>query len=197
MTPREYAEARRMRRLKTELRQSTDVTEAVYAAGFGSSSRVYERADTRLGMTPNQYRRGGEGMAISYASASTPVGLMLLAATDRGLCFLQFGEGEKSLLAALHGEYPAAQIDAHERGSRGRNSAVDGRLCRHLEGRQPQLDLPLDIRATAFQMRVWNYLQSIPYGEVRSYGEVAAGDRQPKAARAVARACASQYGGAG
>src|SRR5580704_9740891 len=110
VTPREYGEACRMRRLKSELRQSQDVTEAVYAAGFGSSSRVYERADTRLGMTPKQYRRGGEGMAISYACSQTPLGLMMLGATDRGLCFLQFGESEEALAAALHGEYPSAQV---------------------------------------------------------------------------------------
>jgi AraC family transcriptional regulator, regulatory protein of adaptative response / methylated-DNA-[protein]-cysteine methyltransferase len=191
VTPREYGEACRMRRLKSELRQSQDVTEAVYAAGFGSSSRVYERADTRLGMTPNQYRRGGEGMAISYASAPTPVGLMMLAATDRGLCFLQFGESEQALAAALHGEYPAAQIApmSAARGAEFREWMEA--LRQHLDGQRPQMDLPLDIRATAFQMRVWNYLQGIPYGQVRSYAQVAAGIGSPTAARAVARACAS------
>ncbi len=191
VTPREYGEACRMRRLKSELRQSQDVTEAVYAAGFGSSSRVYERADTRLGMTPNQYRRGGEGMAISYASAPTPVGLMMLAATDRGLCFLQFGESEEALAAALHGEYSAAQIApmSEARGAEFREWMEA--LRQHLEGLRPQLDLPLDIRATAFQVRVWNYLQGIPYGQVRSYAQVAAGIGSPTATRAVARACAS------
>jgi AraC family transcriptional regulator of adaptative response/methylated-DNA-[protein]-cysteine methyltransferase len=191
VTPREYGEACRMRRLKSELRQSKDVTEAVYAAGFSSSSRVYERADTRLGMTPNQYRRGGEGMAISYASAPTPVGLTMLAATDRGLCFLQFGESEEALAAALHGEYPAAQIApmSEARGAEFREWMEA--LRQHLEGQRPQLDLPLDIRATAFQMRVWNYLQGIPYGQVRSYAQVAAGIGSPTATRAVARACAS------
>ncbi len=191
VTPREYAEACRMRRLKSELRQSEDVTAAVYAAGFGSSSRVYERADTRLGMTPNQYRKGGEGMAISYACSPTPLGLMMLGATDRGLCFLQFGESEEALAAALHGEYPAAQIApmSEERGEE--FGQWMEQLRQHLEGLRPRLDLPLDIRATAFQIRVWNYLQGIPYGQVRSYAEVAAGIGSPTAARAVARACAS------
>jgi len=191
VTPREYGEACRMKRLKNELRQAQDVTEAVYAAGFGSSSRVYERADTRLGMTPNQYRRGGEGMEISYASAETPAGLMMLGATDRGLCFLQFGESEEALAEALRGEYPAARVAPmnETRGAEFREWMEQ--LRQHLEGQRPRLDLPLGIRATAFQARVWNYLQGIPYGEVRSYAEVAAGIGKPTAARAVARACAS------
>ncbi len=191
VTPREYGEACRMRLLKSELRQSQEVTEAVYAAGFGSASRVYERADTRLGMTPNQYRRGGEGMAISYAAASSPLGLMMLGATDRGLCFLQFGESEEALTAALHGEYPAAQLTPMDDSRRAAFHEWMEQLRQHLEGHRPQLDLPLDIRATAFQIRVWNYLQGIPYGQVRSYAEVAAGIGSPKSARAVARACAS------
>lgn len=191
VTPREYGEACRMRRLKNELRQSTDVTQAVYAAGFGSSSRVYERADTRLGMTPNQYRRGGEGMALSYAVTPTAVGLMMLAATDRGLCFVQFGESEEALRAALHGEYPAAQIAPMGEGRSAEFGEWMEALREHLEGLRPRLDLPLDIRATAFQMRVWIYLQGIPYGQVRSYAEVAAGIGRPTATRAVARACAS------
>jgi AraC family transcriptional regulator, regulatory protein of adaptative response / methylated-DNA-[protein]-cysteine methyltransferase len=191
VTPREYAEACRMRRLKSELRQAQDVTEAVYAAGFGSSSRVYERADTRLGMTPNQYRRGGEGMTISYACERTPVGLMMLAATDRGLCFLQFGESEEALAAALHGEFPAARIEPMKEERRGEFGEWMEKLREHLDGQRPKLELPLDIRATAFQIRVWNYLQGIPYGQVQSYGEVAAGIGRPTAVRAVARACSS------
>ena len=191
VTPREYADACRMRRLKSELRQSQDVTGAVYAAGFGSPSRVYERADTRLGMTPAQYRRGGEGMAIRYAAAETPLGLILLGATDRGLCFLQFGESEAELRKALHGEYPAAEIEPMRDECTPEFRAWMDQLRQHLDGQRPQLDLPLDIRATAFQIRVWNYLQSIPYGQVRSYAEVAEAIGKPSASRAVAQACAS------
>jgi AraC family transcriptional regulator of adaptative response/methylated-DNA-[protein]-cysteine methyltransferase len=191
LTPRQYVEACRMRKLKQSLRTSEDVAAAVYDAGFGSSSRVYERADTRLGMTPNQYRRGGRGVAITYATAESPVGLMMIGATDRGLCFLQFGDTEEALLAALRREYPAATIAPmgipHSAEFRNWIAALND----HLAGNQPKLELPLDIQATAFQMRVWNYLQSIPYGEVQSYGEVAAGIGQPTATRAVARACAS------
>jgi AraC family transcriptional regulator, regulatory protein of adaptative response / methylated-DNA-[protein]-cysteine methyltransferase len=191
VTPKEYAEAFRVRLLKRTLRDAGDVTEAVYEAGFGSSSRVYERADTRLGMTPAQYRKSGQGISITYASAVSPVGLLMIGATDRGLCFVQFGESEEELSAALRREYPAAQIAPM--GSPG-PAEFDGwmaALMRHLEGAQPRLDLPLDVRATAFQMRVWKYLQTIPPGEVQSYGEVAAAIGAPRAVRAVARACAS------
>jgi AraC family transcriptional regulator of adaptative response/methylated-DNA-[protein]-cysteine methyltransferase len=191
ITPGEYAEALRMRRLKGALRESEDVTAAVYDAGFGSSSRVYERADTRLGMTPLQYRRGGQGVAITYATSPSALGLLAIGATDRGLCFVQFGQSEEDLSAALRREYPAAQIVPMEQPHPPEFARWIAALDEHLAGNRPRLDLPLDIRATAFQMRVWNYLQSIPYGEVQSYGEVAAGIGKPSAVRAVARACAS------
>lgn len=191
VTPREYGEACRMRRLKNELRQSPDVTGAVYAAGFGSSSRVYERSDARLGMTPSQYRRGGEGVAIAYATTLTPLGLMMLAATERGLCFLQFGDTEEDLTAALHGEFPAARIAPMRQEQGTQFGEWMEALRQHLDGSRPLLDLPLDIRATAFQTRVWNYLQSIPYGETRTYAQVAGGIGSPTSVRAVARACAS------
>jgi AraC family transcriptional regulator of adaptative response/methylated-DNA-[protein]-cysteine methyltransferase len=191
VTPKEYAEAFRVRLLKRSLRDSKDVTEAVYEAGFQSSSRVYERADTRLGMTPKQYRRGGQGVAISYATTGTALGLLMIGATDRGLCFVQFGESEEALSAALRLEYPQAQIAPMGSPRPAEFAEWIAALQRHLEGGQPRLELPLDIRATAFQMRVWNYLQSIPYGHVQSYGEVAAGVGKPAAVRAVARACAS------
>jgi len=191
VTPREYVEAARLKILKGSLRSSQDVTEAVYDAGYGSSSRVYERADTRLGMTPNQYRQGGRNVAITYVTVNSPVGLMMVGATDRGLCFVQFGENQKVLEAQLRREYPAANIDVmREPYPREFQKWMDA-LAQHLAGIKPHLDLPLDIQATAFQMRVWNYLQSIPYGEVQSYGEVASGIGQPTATRAVARACAS------
>jgi AraC family transcriptional regulator of adaptative response/methylated-DNA-[protein]-cysteine methyltransferase len=191
LTPRQYLEAARLGRFKRTLRRASgDVTEAVYEAGYGSSSRVYERADTRLGMTPRQYQRGGRDVAITYATIDSPLGLLMMGATDRGLCFLQFGDTREGLLDLLRREYPAASIE--EMPSRSADFAAWAEAIeRHLAGRQPRLDLPLDIRATAFRMRVWRYLQSIPYGEVRSYGDVAAAIGQPTAARAVARACAA------
>jgi AraC family transcriptional regulator of adaptative response/methylated-DNA-[protein]-cysteine methyltransferase len=191
VTPKEYVEACRMLRLKSSLRGAKNVTEAVYDAGFGSSSRVYERSGTRLGMTPLQYRRGGQGVAIIYASAPSPLGLLMIGATDRGICFVQFGESEEALSAALRREYPAAQIAPMPSPHPEEFDRWIAALTHHLAGNQPRLDLPLDIRATAFQMRVWNYLQSIPYGDVQSYGEVAAAIGKPTAIRAVARACAS------
>lgn len=190
LTPKQFMEAARMKKLKTSLRTSKNVTDAVYDVGFGSSSRVYERADTQLGMTPGQYRRGGEGVTITYITVASPVGLMMIGATDRGLCFLQFGDTTERLLDALTKEYPRAEL--RERSApfpNELNQWVEA-LSQHLDGRQPHLDLPMDIRATAFQMRVWRYLQSIPYGEVQSYSEVAEGIGQPKAVRAVAQACA-------
>jgi AraC family transcriptional regulator, regulatory protein of adaptative response / methylated-DNA-[protein]-cysteine methyltransferase len=191
LTPKQYAEACRMRKLKQSLRTSKDVTAAVYDAGFGSSSRVYERADTRLGMTPREYRQGGSGLTITHASADSPVGRMMIGATDRGICFLQFGESDAELAAALGREYPAAELQPMAEPAPAEFAQWIAALKEHLDGARFQVDLPLDIRATAFQMRVWNYLQSIPYGEVRSYSEVAEGIGQPAATRAVARACAS------
>jgi AraC family transcriptional regulator of adaptative response/methylated-DNA-[protein]-cysteine methyltransferase len=192
VTPKQYADARRMARLKSGLKRAKDVTEAVYDAGFGSSSRVYERADTRLGMTPNQYRRGGEGVQITYAAAQTALGLMMIGATDRGICFLQFGEDEDELAAALRKEYPKAQVEAMGE-PRPEFRAWMEALQNHLAGHAGSAahEIPLDIRATAFQMRVWNYLQTIPAGQVQSYSEVASGIGRPAAVRAVARACAT------
>jgi AraC family transcriptional regulator of adaptative response/methylated-DNA-[protein]-cysteine methyltransferase len=191
VTPKEYRESIRLRKLKSGLRKSSDVTAAIYDAGYGSASRVYERADTRLGMTPKQYRGGGRGVAITHATITTPVGLMLIGATDRGLCFVQFGDSDAELEAALRKEYPAAAIEPMREPHHADFKKWTNALVAHLAGTRPHLDLPLDIRATAFQMRVWNYLQSIPYGEVQSYSEVAAGIGAPKAIRAVARACAT------
>lgn len=191
VTPKQYHDAHRVRHLKTHLKSSSGVTAAVYDAGYGSSSRVYERADTRLGMTPKDYRAAGKGVNITYVSFETPLGLLMAGATDRGLCFVQFGETPAQLEALLRAEYPNAAFEPMREPHDPRFTAWVDALCRHLRGEQPHLDLPSDIRATAFQLRVWNYLQSIPYGEVRSYTEVAEGIGQPTAARAVARACAS------
>jgi AraC family transcriptional regulator of adaptative response/methylated-DNA-[protein]-cysteine methyltransferase len=191
VTPKEYMEAHRLGKLKSSLRQCKDVTEAVYDAGFESSSRVYERADTRLGMTPKQYREGGSGIVMTYATIATAFGPMMVAATDRGICSVQFADDEADLLKMLQKEYPQAQPKRMAKPYHPDFARWMSALRDHLAGNQPHLSLPLDIRATAFQMRVWNYLQSIPYGEVQSYSEVASGIGRPTAARAVARACAS------
>jgi AraC family transcriptional regulator, regulatory protein of adaptative response / methylated-DNA-[protein]-cysteine methyltransferase len=189
VTPKQYAEACRMRILKTNLRQAGSVTDAIYETGFGSGSRVYERADTRLGMTPQQYREGGRHTSISYVVRRTAMGLMLLAATDRGICFLQFGDRRETLVDALREEYPKASISVANDSPQLKEWLR--RLDEYLVGDEQSLDLPLDVQATAFQMKVWEYLQRIPYGDTQSYSAVAAGLGMSKATRAVARACAS------
>ena len=191
VTPKQYLDTFRMKRLKSSLREAKDVTEAIYDAGFGSASRVYERADTRLGMTPNEYRSGGAGKSISYVTTETSLGHMMIGATDRGLCFLQFDESIPDLIRELTREYPKATIEPARRPLHPDFERWIESLNEFIAGERRDLNLPLDIQATAFQMRVWNYLQQIPYGHVESYGEVAAGIGQPRAVRAVARACAS------
>jgi AraC family transcriptional regulator of adaptative response/methylated-DNA-[protein]-cysteine methyltransferase len=191
LSPKQYQEACRLQSLKGALKQSNDVTGAVYDAGFGSPSRVYERADARLGMTPKRYRQGGRGSSITYAIVDSPLGLLLIAATDRGVCFVQFGDTRDGLLGALRKEYPEADLQPIGDPPSAEFRQWMEALNRYLEHKQPSLELPVDVRATAFQMRVWNYLQSIPSGEVRSYGEVAAAIGASSATRAVARACAT------
>lgn len=180
-----------MEALKGELRARDSVTDAIYESGFGSSSRVYERVDTRLGMTPREYRAGGKGVAISHVSVVSPLGVMMMAATDRGLCSIQFGDSHNELFANLRKEYPAALLEAMKTPYPEQFSAWIKSLLRYLRREQIRLDIPIDVRATAFQLKVWRYLQSIPYGEVQSYAEVAAAIGAPRASRAVARACAS------
>ncbi|MEA2695016.1 MAG: AraC family transcriptional regulator [Acidobacteriota bacterium] len=197
MTPRQYLQASRFEALKQNLRKGESVTDAIYESGFGSSSRVYEQTGERLGMTPAEYRAGGRGLAISSVSFESPVGRLMVAATDRGLCFVQFGDSHEELLARLRSEYPEAMIEASETSERPEpafpaplDRYVEA-LRKHLAGEQPHLDLPVAVRATAFEQKVWSYLQSIPYGEVRSYSAVAEAIGQPAAVRAVARACAA------
>jgi AraC family transcriptional regulator, regulatory protein of adaptative response / methylated-DNA-[protein]-cysteine methyltransferase len=194
ITPRQYAEACRMGRLKARLKEGDDVTTALYEAGYGSSSRLYEQAPARLGMTPATYRRGGLGAQIGYAITDSPLGRLLVAATERGICFVSLGDDDTALDTALRHEYPAAEIardtaDASA-GGPGLHAWV-GAILGHLRGQQPHLDLPVDVRATAFQWRVWEALRDIPYGSTRSYRAVAESLGQPSAARAVARACAA------
>ena len=160
---------------------------AIYDAGYSSSSRVYERSATALGMTPATYGRGGQGAAIRYAVVPSPLGKVLVAATDRGVCRISLGDAAAPLERDLKREFPAANI----RADAGPLTRWMNSILRYLEGREPHLDLPLDIRATAFQQRVWQELQRIPYGETRSYGDVARRIGRPTATRAVARACAT------
>lgn len=191
VTPKQYMESRRTQAFKSRLRTGAAVTTATYEAGYGSSSRVYERSDERLGMRPGDYRRGGAGLRISYGYVSSPLGLLMVAATDRGLCFVQFGQSTEDLEAALRLEYPGAELSPMPDPPPSHWTEWMAALADHLDGSRPRVELPLDIRATAFQMQVWRYLQSIPVGGTHSYSEVATAIGRPGSARAVARACAS------
>jgi len=187
ITPREYADSCRLKMLKRNLQAGDSVTRAMYDAGYGSSSRLYERTASQLGMTPDKYRRGAIAATIRYICADSPLGRMLVAATDRGICAIQFGRTDGELIEGLKREFPFAARKADDGGLK---SWVNT-LLRHLRGKDLHPSLPLDIRATAFQRRVWTYLQSIPFGETKSYSEVAKAIGEPKACRAVARACAT------
>jgi AraC family transcriptional regulator of adaptative response/methylated-DNA-[protein]-cysteine methyltransferase len=187
ITPRQYADACRLGRLKARLKDRRTVTTALYEAGYGSSSRLYERASSQLGMTPGTYQRGGRAVEIRYALADCPLGRLLLAATERGVCAVYLGDADGPLETALAKEYPAARVERDDR----RLAPWLGELLDHLRGRRPHLDLPLDVQATAFQWRVWQELQRIPYGSTRTYRQIAERLGQPTAARAVARACAT------
>ncbi len=186
VTPRQYAAAQRLARLKQELKNGGRVTDSLYEAGYGSSSSFYGGPNEDLGMTPSSYRNGGAAARILYAIVPCPLGWLLVAATERGLCAVRLGDSERELEQTLREEFPAARLV--------RSEAELGqwvqRLLDYLEGAQPHLDLPLDVQATAFERRVWEMLRTIPYGEKRSYTEVARAIGQPRAARAVAQACA-------
>jgi AraC family transcriptional regulator of adaptative response/methylated-DNA-[protein]-cysteine methyltransferase len=187
ITPREYADSCRLRLLKRNLQAGDNVTRAMYDAGYGSSSRLYEKTASQLGMTPDKYRRGAIAATVRYACADSPLGRMLIAATDRGVCAIQFARSDGELIEGLKREFPFAVRKPDEGGLQAWVSALLSKMI----GQELNAALPLDIRATAFQRRVWTYLQSIPFGATRSYKEVAKAIGQPSASRAVARACAT------
>jgi len=187
VTPRQYANEIRLGRLKSNLRKETNVTTAMYEAGYESSSRLYEQSNAQLGMTPATYRRGGRGMNISYSIANCALGRVLVAFTERGISAVFLGDNDGPLVTALREEYPNAEI---QRSSEKQSEWVSG-IVRHLAGLYPGLDLPTDVVGTAFQRRVWEALRAIPYGATRTYSEVALGLGLPKSTRAVARACAT------
>jgi len=187
LQPRELAEALRIKKFKALLRSGRNISDALYETGYGSSSRVYERSNAQLGMTPATYRKGGKGMRIGYTVAKSPLGKVLVAATERGVSAVYLGDAESALIAELREEYPRAEIaparDSYQKWVR--------EIVQRTEGKGPRLELPLDLQATAFQRRVWQELQRIPRGRTRTYSQVARALGQPKAVRAVARACAT------
>ena len=187
VSPKAYIDAVRLRQVKQNLQAGHDVTTALYAAGYGSSSRLYERTATQLGMTPEKYRRGAVAAVVRYTIATSPLGRMLIAATDKGICAIQFADSDEQLQQGLMREFPFATRRRDD------TAMAEWRvnLTRLMEGSEASPSLPLDIRATAFQRRVWEALQRIPRGETRSYSAVAKKIGMPKATRAVARACAT------
>jgi AraC family transcriptional regulator of adaptative response/methylated-DNA-[protein]-cysteine methyltransferase len=185
VTPKQYAAEKRAQRVRAELQKESAVTDAIYNAGFESSSRFYETADASLGMKPRTYLQGGQGVSIRYAIVQTYLGWMLVAATERGLCKIAFGETPQSLRAELTESFPNAELN--DRDPRFQQTVTQ--VLAHLEQPQQGLNLPLDIQGTAFQQRVWSALRQIPTGSTLTYSEVAAQIGKPKAVRAVAQAC--------
>jgi len=187
ITPKEYANSCRMRDFRENLKAGHSVTRAMYDAGYSSTSRLYSRTSTELGMEPAKYRRGAIAAPVRYAFADSPLGRMLIAATDKGICSIQFADSDEELEQGLRREFPFAIRRRDDTGL----AELARRVVRRIAGTGSSAALPLDIQATAFQRRVWSYLQSIGFGETRSYAEIAKAIRRPSAVRAVARACAT------
>jgi len=185
VTPRQYADAVRLDRVKRSLRNGSPVTAAVYDAGYGSSRAFYEKASVRLGMAPSAYGAGGPGSDIRYTLSASSVGLILVAATERGLCAVKIGDDGGALLDALRKEFRRSELRQADEELAGIAATVEALA----DGHHMQRDLPLDIRGTAFQARVWEALRRIPAGSTRSYTAVAASVGAPTAVRAVANAC--------
>ena len=191
ISPKAYQAAARLRLLKAALRSGESVLKAVFDAGFGSTSRVYEQVDGQLGMTPSAYRAFGAGEQISYAVRDSVLGPMLMAATTRGVCFVHFGDSAENLINALRAEYPRAELSVSAAATAPPLDHWMAALDAHLAGVAARPELPLDLRGTAFQVRVWRFLMSIKEGAVVSYAETAAAIEQPRAVRAAASACAA------
>jgi AraC family transcriptional regulator, regulatory protein of adaptative response / methylated-DNA-[protein]-cysteine methyltransferase len=187
LTPHQYAEGHRINKFKNQVKEGNDLTTALYNAGYGSVSRLYEVAAGHLGMSPASYRRGGQGKEIHYTIIDTWLGRMLVAATQQGICAVSFGDKDQQLFSFLQNEYPAATLKSDDQAL---NQWLTP-LLEHLDGHRPHLALPLDLQSTAFKLRVWEELRLIPYGETRTYSEIANAIGRPKAVRAVANACAT------
>jgi AraC family transcriptional regulator of adaptative response/methylated-DNA-[protein]-cysteine methyltransferase len=187
ISPRQYQQARRAGKFRQALLSEGRVTDAIYEAGYSSSSRAYESIPAQLGMTPSAFRRKGEGVEIGYTVQPTELGKLLIATTERGVCAVRFGESDAALLRELKHDFRAAEISRDDQGL----APVAAQVKQLLTGSSAALKIPVDIQGTAFQQLVWETLKKIPAGETRSYGEVAATIGRPKAVRAVANACAS------
>jgi AraC family transcriptional regulator of adaptative response/methylated-DNA-[protein]-cysteine methyltransferase len=186
ISPRQYQQAQRAAKFKQALHKEARITDAIYEAGYSSSSRAYENGAEQLGMTPTIFRRHGEGLKIHFTIVESDLGRLLIAATSRGICSVRFGETDRVLENELREEFSAAEITREERGLRSYAEIVMKSLAGGASG-----TVPVDIQGTAFQQRVWNALRAIPRGQTRSYTEIAKQISKPKAVRAVANACAS------
>jgi AraC family transcriptional regulator of adaptative response/methylated-DNA-[protein]-cysteine methyltransferase len=189
VSPKAYHAAKRLERFKDRLREGDAVLDATYDAGYGSTSRVYEQVTGGLGMTPSAYRAGGAGETITWAVRDTAFGTLLMAATERGVCLVEFGDSERELVARLGAEFPRATLVPAGDASREPLDAWMAALDAHVVERAPRPELPLDLRGTAFQIKVWRFLLSVKPGRVVSYGEIAAEIGHPDAVRAVGTAC--------
>ncbi|MDA8142426.1 MAG: bifunctional DNA-binding transcriptional regulator/O6-methylguanine-DNA methyltransferase Ada [Thermoplasmatales archaeon] len=189
ISPRQYSDALKLRLIKSSIKNGKSVRESIYGAGYGSVSSLYPESEKKLGMQMSTYRNGGKGLQIYYSAASCSLGMVMTAGTEYGLCTVSLGDSEDSLLSILRHEYPNAEIQKND----DKLSEWLTEIVRYLDGdiNASLSNLPLDIRMTLFQSRVWKELQNIPYGTTATYGEIADRISKPGAARAVARACAS------
>ena len=187
LTPRQYASANRERRVRERLTDGTSVTDAIYDAGYNSNSRFYENANQVLGMTPTEFRAGGSNAAIRFAVGECSLGSILVACSERGVCAILIGEDPDALARELQDQFPQAVL----LGGDEKFEALVARVVGFVDAPSIGLDLPLDVRGTAFQRRVWEALRNIPCGETASYSDIAARIGAPKSARAVAQACAA------
>src|SRR5258706_13136757 len=194
ITPRQYAESRRLHQFKSKVKEGSSVTAAMYDAGYGSSRGLYEKSSAQLGMTPATYGRGGQGMRIIYTIAACPLGRVLVAATERGVCSVALGDSDSELTTSLFAEYPRASIDSRDTVLSPSLNVWLSKVLEHLSGKTPRIDLPLDIQASAFQWQGWGELQRIPLGATRFYQEIAKAIGKPQAVRAVGSACSGNHG---
>jgi len=191
VSPKKFQQAARGERFKRLLRDGTDITEAIYASGYGSSSRVYGQTMHNIGMTPKSYRAGGAGEVITWACRDTVLGTILMAATDRGVCCAQFGENCAALLEQLQREFPRAELHQYDGSASQQLDRWIDALNGYIQNKQPRPELPLDLKGTAFQIKVWEFLLSLQDGDVISYSELARAIDRPSAVRAAASACAA------
>jgi AraC family transcriptional regulator of adaptative response/methylated-DNA-[protein]-cysteine methyltransferase len=193
VSPKKFQQAARSERFKSLLRSGIDITDAIYEAGYGSTSRVYSQAMHNVGMTPSRYRAGGKGETLTWACRDTTLGPILMAATDRGVCFAQFGDSCDKLLQQLQREFPQAELQHFNNDSSTQLEQWIDALNAYIQNKQPRPEVPLDLQGTAFQIKVWEFLLSLQDGDVLSYSELAQAIDKPRAVRAAASACGANH----